>query len=750
MLLEAVVMKKPYLPLNVGIRSFWKFALVPSILLFHFSNCLTDKGNKNSPFFFFPSGISSVSSAVAPNVIPIPDPSVSPLQGNITYASSNPIYVSGQTGAIEYVDVQWSSSMAASYEVRYGSTNCSDGNVDSSGSISASTSNTSRIHAISGVTPLNVGNNSIRLCLFDATASTLWDSYTLTVTRDDTAPTVSFTPSAGTYGSSAPNVSISCSDTGNSGCNQIAYRSDGSAAGISNAGSAAAGSSLFSSSIALSNNTTTNFSAAAVDKAGNVGSANTASYVVAFGNPTVTIVSLNKNIIKGSDSASLQWKSDIAGNYSIRVGGTNCTDGTSLTSGAASANTNVTYGISGTDMSAGTNTIRICLTTAGSNQGSSSTSLVRDDVSPQIISTSPALAPNTTAYALSVTQRSFSLTFNEDMDTSSTPNPQHRDQTTTGDPEIKWPGAIGTWSADKRTYTLDIQSNLPEWHKFYLLYTSASFKDVAGNAVASSPTVSVVSGNISLNYGTINDVRNLLASDTKQTTCADTLGATVACAGTGQDGDLNFLPSGLLLPGFLSGYPSDFVTVDTKNLRYWKTCLYDYEWNGTTCVKQCAMNQMWDGTGCVADPGNPYKTFNRSVEDCSKLNLRNSGAGYAGKKNWRVPTLAEYYTILEYNGTNGNETIPETYFPGALRDNYQRYWTSTNAITISAANRTSLSPAIDPLSNGPINYSALFSLQSWGAWSVSIFGGITQPNNKVKSASWSWPTYNFTSLCIAD
>ncbi|MBM9577150.1 DUF1566 domain-containing protein [Leptospira sp. 201903070] len=744
-------MKKHRFYLKFQILFFGKIGFLPLILLLILSNCLTEKENKNRSFFFFPSGISNDPSVVNnSDGTPIPVSFVPSTTGNLTYSSSNPIYVSGQTGAIEFVDVQWNSSMAAAYEIRYGSTNCSDGNADSSGSVLASTSTTSRIHAIAGVSALSLGNNTIRICLFNPADSTLWDSYSLNVVRDDVAPTVSFTPSAGTYGSSAPNVSISCTDTGNSGCYKTAYRTDGTSASISNAGAAGTGSSLFSSAITLPNNTTTNFSALAVDKAGNIGSTNSASYVVAFGNPTITMVSLSKNSIQGTGSSTLRWKSDIAGNYSVRAGGSDCSTGSSLSTGTAAANTNVDSVIAGSDLSAGANSIRVCLTTAGSNVGTSTASIARDDVSPQIISVSPPLTPNSSAYALSVSQKTFSLTFNEDMDTSLTPNPQHRDQTTAGDPEIKWPGVVGSWSADKRTYTLDILSNLPEWHKFYLLYNGTSFKDIAGNVVTSSPTVSVVSGNIILNYGTVNDVRNLIASDTRQTVCSDASGNVVSCAGTGQDGEFTALSPGLLAPGTLGAYTNDYVTVDTKNLRIWKSCLFDYEWNGTTCVKTCAADQMWNGTACVADLGNPYKTFNRSIEDCSKLNLRNSGNGYAGKKSWRVPTLEEYYTILEYGGSVGNEVIPETYFPGILRDNYQRYWTSTNAITISSSNRASLSPAIDPLSNGPINYSSISTLQSWGAWSVSVFGGVTQPNNKLKDTSWSWPTYNFTSLCVAE
>ncbi|TGK31406.1 DUF1566 domain-containing protein [Leptospira yasudae] len=728
---------------------FYSFLL---LLLTVVLNCLTDDGKRNRSFFFFPSSIG-------------PDTGKNPIippTGKLTYSSANTIYLSGQSGAIEYNDIQWSSSLDASYQIRYGATNCSDGSLYDSGSISASVSNTSRIHAVAGAVPLAIGSNPIRICLFNASGTTLWDSYAILAERDDTPPTVSFSPSSGTFGTSAPSVTISCSDTGNSGCNKIAYRMDGTAASISNTGTAATGSSLFSSALSLPNNSTTNLSAIAVDNAGNIGSTNAATYIVAVGNPTITIVSLSPTIIKSSGSSNLRWKSDIAGNYSIRVGGTDCSNGTSLSTGSAAANTNVDYTVAGSSLAAGSNTLRVCLTTAGSNQGYSTTTMTRDDTAPQIVSTSPAISPNASAYSLSVTQRTFSLTFNEDMDTSSTPNPQHRDQTQGGDPEIKWPGAIGSWSADKRTYTLNVRSNLPEWHKFYFLYASSSFKDIAGNTVASSPVVSVVSGNIKLDHGTINDTRYLAPSDSRQTDCTDTNGVSISCSGSGQDAETNALASGLLAPGTLAGFPSDYVTVDIRNSRYWKSCLADYEWNGVTCSKICAADLKWDGSACVADLGNPYKSFNRSVEDCSSLNTRNSGAGYAGRTGWRVPTIAEYYTILEYNGNSGNETIPETYFPGILRSNFERYWTSSNGITINNTNRYGYganppspnpSHSIEQLSNGPIpvayNYSDPSLLISWGAWSVTVFEGITHVSNKLKSSGWSG-NFDYTSMCISD
>ncbi|MDV6236667.1 DUF1566 domain-containing protein [Leptospira ellisii] len=732
--------------------------VITCFLLFHLflSNCLQGSGKKEGGFFFLPSGFTIVEQPGGSNTPPVivTPPSTFPASaGSITYYSANTVYLSGQTGAIEFIDVQWSGSKNAFYEFRLGSTDCTNGTIEASGAITASTSVTTRIHAINGIVALNSGDNDVRICLKSPDASAAWDSYTVRAVRDDVAPSVSFTPGSGSYGSSVPNIAISCSDTGNSGCYKTAFRSGGTSASISSDGTAASGNTIYSSALSLTNNATTDLSAIAVDKAGNVGSAGSASYVVSVGNPTITIVSLSKNIIKGSATSVLKWKSDIAGNYSVRFGGSDCNTGTEKATGSVAADTDTDYTVSGSDLSSGSNDVRICLTTAGSNEGSNFTSIVRDDVGPQIIAVSPVLSPNTTAYALNVGQRTFSITFNEDMDTSSTPNPRHIDQTTTPEPEINWIGASGTWSSDKRTYTLDLKSKLPEWHKFYLKYTSASFSDVAGNAMVTSPTVAVASGSFRLDYGTANDTSVLLPSGTRQTTCSDSNGDPISCAGTGQDGANASLPFGLIAPGTLPGYPSDVVTLDTRNLRYWKTCLSDYEWSAGTCVKVCPADQIWNGAACVADAGNPYKTFNRSVEDCSGLNNRNSGNGYAGKKTWRLPTLAEYYTILEFGGTVGNETIPETFFPGLLRNNYQRYWSSTNAITISSSNRYTRTPSIDALSNGPANYAAISSLQSWGAWSVSVFGGVTQPNNKLKDVSWTGgggSNYNFTSMCIAE
>ncbi|MBM9577095.1 DUF1566 domain-containing protein [Leptospira sp. 201903070] len=729
----------------------WHIILV---LQFLFLNCLPAK-NGNKGFTIFPLNIGQFFSA---NDSSTTNANLPAATGTLTYSSQNTVYVSGQTGAFEYVDVRWSSSQSADYEIRYSSTNCSDGTVDSQGSVSAETSTISRIHAIAGTIPLNIGSNSVRICLYNVGKTSLWDSYGLTVLRDDTAPIVSFTPAGGVYGTSAPNVTISCADVGNSNCNRISYRTDGNSASIGNDGSAPSGNVLFSSAIALANNTVTNFSAIAVDNAGNIGVANTASYTVAFGNPTITIVSLSKSVIRSVDNSTLTWKSDIAGNYSIQSNGTNCTDGTVLLTGSATANTNVSSAISGSTLNAGSNTIRVCFTTPGSNQGTTSTSVSRDDIAPKIITASPALTPNAAAFGLSVNQKTFSLTFDEDMDTSISPIPTHWDQTQ-GDKEIKWPGAIGSWSADKRTYTLNVQSNLPEWHKFYWRYSDTSFKDIAGNVVVSSPTVTISAGNINLNYGTIQDTAYFFPLDTEQSFCADQNGNTIPCNGTGQDGEVGGVipvlsPNTFFsFPMNINGFANDFVTIDTKNNRFWRTCEPDYEMviGLNLCVKICPGQNKWNGSSCVAEFENPMKTFNQAVESCSELNGRNNGTGYAGRKGWRVPTLAEYNTILEYDsGGFGNEAIPERFFPGLSRSNYHRFWTSSNSITINTTNIYTLTPNIDLLSNGPINYSAISSLQSWGAWSISVFDGISIPYNKLKNDGWDSGSYYYTTLCISD
>lgn len=703
------------------------------------SNCLMGDGKKGMNFFFLPTstaGIAYNPGDDGSGSTPVPTP---PLTGNLNYTSATTFYVSSTAGAIGYYDISWSADMNGFYELRTGTSSCSGGTVKASGAVASATTTTNRIDAsdLPGV-----GNYTVKLCLLSPDTTTAWDDVSVTAVRDDAAPTVTLSDPGGTYGTSMPNIALTCTDTGASGCLKMAYRNDGTDPGLTATGTVSSGTA-YSSAFSVANNATTDVKVVAVDKAGNVSGVTTNQYIVAVGNPTITINSVSKLDLRGVDSTDIEWKSDITGNYEFRVGGTNCNSGTNgsaltpaISGNYATANSNVTTTVPGGSLTTGANTVRICLTTAGSNVGFNSRSLNRDDTAPGLSSITIDGGPsaNTSSNVLiSVNADHLDFVFNEDMDTSLKPLPKHYDSATGGNPLVPWPTISGTW-VDAQTYRVAFNGKLPEWHLFYHLFdmtANPKFKDKAGNVVGTGAFVTAA-GEIKLLYRTESDPAGIKITDTRQTSCYDAAGNTLgSCAGTGQDADNSVLPYGLMVPTALAGYPNDIVTPDNWTGKTWKTCGPGYVWSGGTCV--------------VSATPVPYQTWYDAIPYCLQLNLDNSGAGFAGKKTWRVPTLKEQMSLMIYEGTNGNEGIPAAGFPGFVRSDYQRYWTMTNAMSATDTN-------VDYASPGQLGNAILSNGVSWGAWATSAFGGGTHMKHKVNYAGWAnWPdNYIFLTMCVAD
>lgn len=697
-----------------------------------FSNCLVGEGKKGFNFFFLPGSNISFPGDIPGSDTPIiPTTPVAPV-GTLNYTTATTFYVSNNSGAIQYYDISWSSSLNGSYELRTGATNCTDGTVNTGSTVTSSTSTTNRINA----SALSVGSNGIKLCLKSLDGTIDWDNVSITGIRDDSAPSIGFNPGAGTFGSSIPNIALTCTDTGSSGCLAWAYRNDGTDPTIAADGTVGSGSTAYSSAFAVANNATTDVKVIAVDKAGNISAVSTSQYIVAVGNPTITVNSVSKSDMRSVDSSVVKWQSDLAGNYDIRVGGSNCNSGTNGTSlsltGAAAANTEITTTISGAaPLAVGANSIRICLTTSGSNVGYNGTSINIDNTAPTFSSVSPA----DNSLSLSVDQNDFTFTFNEDMDVNLKPLPSHYDSGPSPNSLIPWPTMTGTWP-DARTYKISLNSKLPELHTFYLLFASAvvaNFKDKAGNSVTGSP---IVSGTIQLDYRTVTETKVTLITDTAQTSCYDVSGNLTSCTGSGQDSELSVMPYGLGAPTTNPGYPNDRITRDTVNNVIWKTCPATYVWSAGTCVQDTV--DPYNSALINRNAGGILDlTWGDSLEYCLQLNLANSGAGFAGVKTWRLPTLSEQMGILTYEGSAGNATIQNSSFPGFIKSDYERYWTSTNAVSAS------------PL-NGMIGTDLGNTANAWGAWQISVFGGGTQMSHKGKARSWFWPNYNALAMCIAD
>lgn len=136
-------------------------------------------------------------------------------------------------------------------------------------------------------------------------------------------------------------------------------------------------------------------------------------------------------------------------------------------------------------------------------------------------------------------------------------------------------------------------------------------------------------------------------ADTDQTSCYNE-SSVIACGDAsfpGQDGDFASPASRGLRPPFLyEGYPSDYVTEDKSTGLIWKTCLEGL--SGISCSNGAAQTSDWSS----------------AVSSCLVLNSDNSGAGYAGRTDWRLSSAAELETIYSYG--RASPALYAGHFPG--------------------------------------------------------------------------------------
>ncbi|WP_338033061.1 DUF1566 domain-containing protein [Leptospira alstonii] len=130
-------------------------------------------------------------------------------------------------------------------------------------------------------------------------------------------------------------------------------------------------------------------------------------------------------------------------------------------------------------------------------------------------------------------------------------------------------------------------------------------------------------------------------TDTGQTQCWDTAGTVVACAGTNQDGEFNDIPvaRSFSTPTQHCRYPNDYTTLDQVHGLTWRTCAQGL--SGADCSAGTIVPITWND----ADAG--------VAGSCAELNTLNDGRGYAGKTDWRIPTIRELSSLI-----NGSGAIP--------------------------------------------------------------------------------------------
>lgn len=314
---------------------------------------------------------------------------------NISISSQTSLYVSNSGGAINSSTVTWQTNRAGTYTIREAAGDCSSGTIVSGPTAVAAASN--QMFARSAGSHFSgEGTKTYRICV--TTASSLVGSTTFSLTRDDTAPSVTPSSGSGNFGT-ATSVSLTCSDTGGSGCDKIVYNTNTGSAPSDptingSTGVVGIGSAYASVPISMADGSVTYLKYRARDQAGNVSSVNSQNYTVDTQVATVTVNSYSDKI--GSGSATLGWQSSRNGTYSIRIGGTDCTNGTAATgtntSGSATASTPISTSINNGNLSEGSNTIRICVANLIGNYGSTTRSTVKDVTIPTISITNPTVS----------------------------------------------------------------------------------------------------------------------------------------------------------------------------------------------------------------------------------------------------------------------------------------------------------------------------------------------------------------------
>ncbi|MCW7491101.1 chitobiase/beta-hexosaminidase C-terminal domain-containing protein [Leptospira sp. 2 VSF19] len=312
----------------------------------------------------------------------------------VTLVSQSATAISASVGAISSSTATWKSDRSGSFTVREGSS-CDSGTVATTGSVTANVDQTfirSHTHFT------GEGTKTYRICV---TASNgLVGFVSLSLQRDDTAPTVTASPGAGSYGE-ATSVSLSCSDTGGSGCEQVAYAVQAGSApsnpAIQGTTGTVSSGSLYTAAITMTDGAVTYTKFVARDKAGNVSNVSSQNYTVDTQVATITVNS-HTAAINGSSNVSVSWQSSKAGAYHIRLGGSSCTTGTALSNtgsnanvtGNAAAATDITSTIANSHFAEGDNALRICVANLIGSFGSTTRTTNKDTTAPIVTMASPS------------------------------------------------------------------------------------------------------------------------------------------------------------------------------------------------------------------------------------------------------------------------------------------------------------------------------------------------------------------------
>ncbi len=116
--------------------------------------------------------------------------------------------------------------------------------------------------------------------------------------------------------------------------------------------------------------------------------------VLSSGGVTLESISSRYLSTTGVTQSTIAWHADRDGQYSVRVGASNCTSGTVLSSGTTSTYASISSVVGAAALSAGNNAVWICVVPLGNSVGFAQLNLIRDDTAP-IFSGLASVALNT-------------------------------------------------------------------------------------------------------------------------------------------------------------------------------------------------------------------------------------------------------------------------------------------------------------------------------------------------------------------
>ncbi len=368
--------------------------------------------------------------------------------------------------------------------------------------------------------------------------------------------------------------------------------------------------------------------------------------------PAVTLDSMDSAFVSGGGGrASTNWSftTTVDGKYTVRKDASGCADG-SVMVGPNDVTANVANAgptINATDLNIGANNFALCVYYNDADEieqtVSATFTVTRDDTAP----TTPTTMPADSASNVPPSLGKITLTFADTMDTASTPTIT----ADVGGNALPTTGTVFNW---KDSSTLEINLSwvyFPENISINWTVTAAGLQDAAGNPLATS---------ISQSFSTTAGNASFAQADSGQTNCYGTgNGSAQSCPNAsvpGQDGEL-ITPAArsFTSPIAHSTYTNDYTTKDNVTGLIWRTCVVGRD--GATC-----------------SGGGTTFTWYDAINACASMNSMNSGAGYAGITNWRLPSIAERMTITDY--ARWYPSLDSAVFPGSPVS-ASRAWTST-------------------------------------------------------------------------